>query len=57
VRPNDVAALASAIVHAMGADLTAMRHAARRRAEERLSADRQAAEAAAVLHRAAQVER
>ncbi len=49
VSPNDVPALASAMVRAMEADLAAMRVAARRRAEERFSADRQAAEAAAVL--------
>jgi glycosyltransferase involved in cell wall biosynthesis len=53
VPPNDTAALAAALVRAMGADLTAMRVAARRRAEERFSADRQAAEAAAVLRDAA----
>ena len=53
VPPNDTAALAAALVRAMEADLAAMRVAARRRAEERFSADRQAAEAAAVLRGAA----
>ncbi len=49
VRPNDTAALATTLLRAMDADLTGMGAAARRGAEQRLSADRQAAEAAAVL--------
>jgi glycosyltransferase involved in cell wall biosynthesis len=53
VPPNDAAALASAMVRAMGTDLAPLKAAARRRAEKRFSADRQAAEAARVLRRAA----
>ncbi len=53
VPPGDTAALAAALIRAMGTDLAAMRAAARRRAEERFSADRQAAQAAAVLRDAA----
>ncbi len=53
VRPNDVAALATALVRAMSADLGPLRSAARARAEARCSADRHAEEVARVLHRVA----
>jgi glycosyltransferase involved in cell wall biosynthesis len=51
VPPGDVAALAQAMVAALGADRDAMRAACRRRAEQSFSADRYAAEVAAVLKR------
>ena len=53
VAPNDPAALAEALVGAMAADLAPLRRAARARAQAAFSADRQAAEVAALLHRIA----
>jgi len=52
--PGDVAALGERMVASLAADTTALRAAARRQVEERFTAERFAAEVAAVLQRVAQ---